>query len=245
MGINEPGRFYDISGVGRLPSVTTILGVISKPGLMNWQAKHGALKALNVMEKLKEKSPFIHDTIRAELGDNFFRDGNSLAAEAADYGTQAHSVIEKILKDDMGAVTVLMDRAPTPVQKAVGSFLRWRDKTKFEVIKTESVVHSKKFGYAGTVDAIGKTVNGITLGDWKTSKRIYAEYSLQTVAYKYAAEEMSGEQIPNVMIFRFGKDGSFEDYTVPAMSHPDLFDRFIDAKRLWEWQRESSRLEAA
>lgn len=245
MDKKDQSRFYDIDGVGRLPSVTTILSVISKPGLMNWQSKHGALKAINVMQKVLEKSSFIHDAIKAELGENFFKDGNSLAAEAADYGSQAHRIIEHVLKEDEASVKALMSEAPEPVHKAVQVFLKWRDREKFELVKAESVVHSKKFGYAGTVDAIGRTVEGVTLLDWKTSKRIYPEYSLQTVAYKYAAEEMTGERINSVMICRFGKDGSFESYTVPVLTHPDLFDRFMDAKRLWEWQREASRLDAA
>lgn len=241
--MKDSSRFYDIDGIGRLPSVTTILSVISKPGLMNWQSKQGALKAINVMQKVLEKSPFIHDAIKAELGESFFRDGNSLAAEAADYGSQAHAIIEGILKGD--GEPWPQPTTPAQVNNAVTSFLRWKERTDFNVIKTESIVFSKKFGYAGTVDAIGKTSDGITLLDWKTSKRIYPEYSLQTIAYKYAAEEMAGERIDNVMICRFGKDGSFESYTVPALQHPNLFDSFMDAKRLWEWQREASRLEAA
>lgn len=246
--MNDPARFYDINGVGRLPSVTTILSVIAKPGLYVWQAKQGSLKALNVMERLKEMSPFLHDSLRKEFGEAFFKDGYHQAAEAADYGKQAHAIIEKILNgtqtlDHWEANEVF--RQPLPVQKAVASFLEWKVRTAFEVIKTESVIWSKKFGYAGTCDAIGRTKDGVTLLDWKTSKRIYPEYKMQTVAYKAAAEEMSGERIEAVMICRFGKDGSFEDYLVPKSQYPDLLDRFIDAKRLWEWQREEERLAAA
>ncbi len=243
--VKDDARFYDIEGVGRLPSVTTILQVISKPALYAWQAKQGSLKARNVMERLKVMAPFLHDSLWAEFGENFFKDGYAQAAEAADYGTQAHAIIEMILKNRADEAAEKMKEAPNQVTQAVGAFLKWRDRTKFEMIKSESVVFSKKFGYAGTADVIGRIKDGVVLGDFKTSKGIYPEYSLQTVAYKYAAEEMTGERIPNVMIYRFGKDGSFEDYTVPQTSHADLIDRFIDAKRLWEWQRESQRLEAA
>lgn len=243
--MKDDARFYDIEGVGRLPSVTTILQVISKPGLYAWQAAQGTRKAKIIMAKLHQMAPLLHDSMIAELGDEFFKDGKEQAAEAADYGTRAHAIIELVLKGDADEAARRMKEAPTQTQQAVGSFLKWRDREKFEPIKTESVLYSKKFGYAGTADVIGKTRNGITLGDWKTSKAIYPEYSLQTVAYKYAAEEMTGEHIPNIVIYRFGKDGGFEDYTVPQISHPDLIDRFIDAKRLWEWQRESQRLEAA
>lgn len=243
--MKDDARFYDIDGVGRLPSVTTILQVISKPALYVWQAKQGSLKARNVMERLKEMSPYLHDSLKKEFGDAFFKDGYAQAAEAADYGTQAHAIIELILKNRADEASEKMKEAPPQVTQAVGAFLKWRDRTKFEMIKSESVVFSKKFKYAGTADVIGKIQGGVVLGDFKTSKGIYPEYSLQTVAYKYAAEEMTGEAIPNIMIYRFGKDGTFEDYTVPQISHPDLFDRFIDAKHLWEWQREAQRLEAA
>lgn len=237
--MQDSARFYDINGVGRLPSVTTILQVIAKPGLYVWQAKQGSLKALNIMERLKEMSPYLHDSLRKEFGEAFFKDGYHQAAEAADYGKQAHSVIEKHLKGEKLEDRVLGE-LPLPVQKAVGSFLAWESRTEFELIKAESVLYSKKFGYAGTCDAIARTKDGVTLFDWKSAKAIWPEYSLQTVAYKYAAEEMSGEIIPNVMICRFGKDGSFEDYIVPKSDHPNLMDRFIDAKRLWEWQQNAN-----
>lgn len=240
----DDARFYDIEGVGRLPSVTTILQVISKPGLYVWQAKQGTLKALNIMERVREMAPYLHDALKKEFGEAFFKDGNTQAAEAADYGKQAHSIIEAFLKNSANEMEE-DPLWPEPVKKAVRSFIEWKKRTEFRLIKAESVVHSKKFKFAGTCDAIGHTKDGITLLDWKTSKRIYPEYSLQTVAYKYAAEEMTNKSIQKVMICRFGKDGSFEDYTVPPMAHPDLFDRFIDAKRLWEWQREAQRLEAA
>lgn len=242
--MKSDARFYDISGVGRLPSVTTILQVISKPGLYVWQAKQGTAKANIVMAKLLRMSPLLHDAMIAELGDDFFKDGAKQAAEAADYGKQAHSIIESILKaaPEEGQSNIwLLEDKPEPVAKAVESFSRWQDRTKFQLIKAESQVFSKKFGYAGTADAIGIVDGVVTLLDWKTSKGIYPEYKLQTVAYKYAAEEMSGEKISRVMICRFGKDGSFEDYEVPQGEHASLFDTFIDAKRLWEWQqRESS-----
>lgn len=228
-------RFYDIDGVGRLPSVTTILSVIAKPALYGWYAKHGSAKALAVMDSLKERSLTLHDAIWEEFGAGFFRNGTSLSEEAADYGKQAHAIIEKILKQ--GDVEWQFPSTPVQVVNAVGAFLAWRERTQFRVIKTESRVYSKKLRYAGTCDAIGETKDGITLIDWKTSRGIYPEYQIQAVAYKYAAEEMSGERIPNAIIYRFGKDGSFSDYTVPPLDHPDLFDRFIDAKRLWEWQR--------
>lgn len=220
--------------------MTTILSVLSKPALYTWHAKHGSAKALAIMDTLKEKSPNLHDLIQAEFGANYFRDGTSLAEEAADYGKQAHAIIEKILQFDPQEYEWLQKDTPEPVQKAVQSFLAWRSRTEFEVMKTESLVYSRKLKFAGTCDVIGRTKNGVTLGDWKTSKAIYPEYLLQVVAYKYAAEEMSGEHIPNAVICRFGKDGSFSDYVVPPMDHPDLFDRFIDAKRLFEWRQKQA-----
>lgn len=241
--MKDEARFYDIEGVGRLPSVTTILSVISKPGLLAWQAKQGTLKALNIMERLKEMAPIVHEAIQKEFGAAFFKDGNAQAAEAADYGKQAHSAIERHLKGEP-----LPEMAP-PAQRSFESFLQWQKTIDFRLIKAECVIHSKRFGYAGTCDAIAETSEGMTLFDWKTGNRTYPDHELQTVAYKYAAEEMAGHNIQNVTICRFGKNGIFDPkkdiHVVPPLTFPDCFDRFIDAKRLWEWQRESQRLEAA
>lgn len=237
-------RFYDIPGVGQLPSVTTILSVIAKPQLYLWQAKQGSLKALNVMERLKEMSPFLHDALRKEFGEAFFKDGYHQAAEAADYGKQAHSIIEGILKRGEKDWQPRPSGVAPQVNNAVDSFLNWQSRVQFKLIKAESQIHHRIHGYAGTCDAIGETKDGVTLCDWKTSSGIWPEYSLQAVAYKYAAEEMSGEKIPNVMICRFGKDGAFEDYVVPKEKHSELFNTFLDAKSLWTWQREAGRSSA-
>ena len=152
--------------------------------------------------------------------------------EAANDGTAAHSTIEKILKK----LPYDLDKLSEKARNAVNLFLDWQKKTDFEVIKSESVVYSKAYQYAGTMDCLAK-VNGKTcLLDWKTSKGIYPEMELQVVAYMRAAEEMSGERIESATIVRFGKtDAAFEVREIPLKDFDRLFAVFLHTYELWKF----------
>ena len=71
----------------------------------------------------------------------------------------------------------------------------------------EKKIYSKKYNYAGTLDLIctTKKSNELTLIDWKTSKAIYDNYIYQTLAYKFAFEEETGEAIKSMKIIRIPK----------------------------------------
>jgi ATP-dependent exoDNAse (exonuclease V) beta subunit len=85
MTFKQSQRFYDIDGE-KYPSVTTILQVIAKPGLMYFYGKHGIEGA----EKKK--------------------------MDAADIGTMAHQAIEKILQGKITSMSQVDQRVNEPVQ---------------------------------------------------------------------------------------------------------------------------------
>jgi len=79
----------------------------------------------------------------------------------------------------------------------------------------ETVVHSKKYLYAGTVDAVaiekqkdeaGNEVVKTLMFDWKTSNAIYENNALQLAAYAIAWEEMYGIKIDAACVVRINKD---------------------------------------
>lgn len=244
MSWKKNSRFYEITKdngfpvtLGSLPSVTTILGAIAKPALYKWYEDKGVKKAFDILAMLKTMSPYIHDAIIGHLPPEFLKSGNDTAAEAADVGTEAHNAIQKILHGQEIHLENLSDKA----RNAVFSFEKWRDGKKMEIIKTESVVYHEEYLYAGTMDALIELDGRITLADWKTSKGIYGEYHLQAVAYKMAVEKMTGNKVPDVRIFRFGKDGSFEHYEIPQDQHGWLFGIFLGVMDTWKWMDANDR----
>lgn len=231
MGFKDEPRYYEIEGVGKLPSVTTILKAMAKPGLYKWYENQGTKKAFEILDKISVMSPFIHQAILKQLPTGFMKAGSDMRDDAAKKGTLAHSVIEKLTKGEKVDLTTYADE----VQNAVGQFKKWRDKHDIEFIKSEAVVHSEIHRYAGTMDALIRLDGVVTLADYKTSKGIFPEYHMQGIAYKKAVEEMTGEQVPDVLILRFGKDGSFDDAIVPPEEHDEIFDTFIHLMPVWKW----------
>jgi len=212
MTFKQSQRFYNIDGE-KYPSVTTILQVIAKPGLMYFYGKHG-------IEGAEEKK-----------------------MEAADIGTLAHQTIEKILKGEIiltqqdiqkiikGDLEPL-SKVEARAEKPVAAFLKWREKVNFKPIKMELTVYSKKFKYAGTLDAVGFIKDKLSIIDFKTSNKIWPEYALQIAAYKSAYEEMTGERVSSRWIIRLDKKKPFFEAKSFRAHNKDMR-AFKHALKLW------------
>ena len=116
-------------------------------------------------------------------------DFRSARDEAADAGTIAHEMIECEIKgkkfDPSKYDKSLVDKA----ENAYLSFLEFKDKVNFEVIKTEVHLVSEKYQYGATPDCIAKINGKVALFDWKTSDAIYPDYLIQIAAYEQAWNE--------------------------------------------------------
>lgn len=240
----DPARFYPIQG-RRLPSVTTILGIIDKSGpLMGWAVKEER-KAIeeamfnvlsgphaNEPEKIwEEVQQFIKGKKKADR----------VLKKAANIGTAAHAYIEwltrKMMKEDPG----LEPEIPQESMIAVESWKDWAKEFTFIPLKTEHMVYSMKYGYAGTLDFYGYVKGKLTVGDYKTGKAIYNEAFLQNTAYRYAASEL-GDHSGDGIILRLPKtldDSEFEHQWVPETD----IQAFLACKKLWEWKRKMQGLE--
>src|SRR5690606_12478737 len=78
-------------------------------------------------------------------------------------------------------------------QKAFGAFLEWVEQTQLVVTHTEMPLVSEKYRFGGTFDALlvrGKR----SMGDWKTSGKVYGEYLAQVAAYGILWEENFPDQ---------------------------------------------------
>lgn len=235
-------RYYEIGGE-KLVSVTTVLSVISKPALYKWYERQGSKKVFEVLAMLKTGAPIVHDWVCEHLPTEFLKGGSDLSKDAAKKGTDAHAWIERALKGEEFPA----DAVPVDARPSYERFLEFRKIQPFEIIKTEAVVHHGVFKYAGTMDALVRYPDGrVVLMDWKTSKSVkYPEYKLQVVAYKEAAEEMTGEKIDAMEIVRFGKEGEpFDpknDWVRVDIKESDyLFNTFIHAMELFKWQSKAA-----
>jgi len=193
--------FRDYNGK-YIPSVTKATGIIDKSGaLMGWTAKMMALYLLAEKEKG-------NDRITEELVNTAKKEYRRLKAEAADIGTEIHQ---------WAADWIDGKKSPMPenekVVNGITAFLKFQKEHKIQWLESERIIYSKKYNFAGILDAVGK-VDGkgdLILIDFKSSNGIYDDMRFQVAGYQIAYEEETGKKIDKRMIIRFGKeDGEFE-----------------------------------
>ena len=242
------GRFYEIEGK-KFPSVTTILGAVGKPQLIKWAASEERKLLSEAAADLYEdtygtpklnRPGYIASLLdRAGKVKAFQR----VSQKAADIGTQVHHRVEYAIRKELG-----QEAGPEPpmTPAAWSSFASWENWRKGVDLKPkycEQTVYSLTNEYAGTLDLIGEVNGRLALLDWKSSKGIYAEYSLQLAAYWKALSEM-GHGTPEIgMIVRLPKTegDSFEVKELHAGEVDGLFDVFLAVKKLWAWSYEHEK----
>jgi ATP-dependent exoDNAse (exonuclease V) beta subunit len=168
----DNGRFYAIPSGERYPSVTTVLG--SQPQkksiLEEWKKRVGLEKA------------------------------ERISTQAALRGTAIHTLMEKYILS--GAIA--NDLVPTK-KHIFNGMKNLLDKNLNVVHAIEAPLYSHRLKLAGRTDLIGQW-NGVTsIIDFKTSGRLKKEewikdYFLQTTAYSIMFEELSGIEVPQIVI---------------------------------------------
>lgn len=181
---------------------TTLCGALAKDFLAPWAAKLAA----EYMAKVTEGSD-------AKRIDEAKRQFKLAADEGARAGKLGHAFVEAKLKkeefeypeDDKDVLVV------DSVAQAFEGFMRdWSP----EIVGIEEILYSKTHNFAGTADFIAKVDGKLVIGDWKTTNTsrynpdgIYPTYFAQLGAYSLAYEEMTGEEVEELMVVNLPKDG--------------------------------------
>jgi hypothetical protein len=229
-------------------SVTSALGSLPKPYLIGWAAKVTAEKAVDdhdivsaMIAKGKEKDAIAHIK-GARFGD---------MSDKADRGTIVHGALEaylagKPMNQENVEEQLKAARVPLNLWKStaamIAGLMDFLYDEEPEVFWSEQTVYSRQHGYAGTPDLVCKMRVGGTLKpvivDVKTSKAIYDEVALQTIAYSRAdfvglddGTEAplvpDGEPIEHGVVVRPKPGGGYEK---AVFTHTDrLFDLFLAA----------------
>lgn len=145
----------------RVPSVTTILGVIDKPALVPWANRMG----------------------RQGI------DTRTYVDELAAVGTLAHYRIECLLTERRPDFTGWTQDQMAKSLHAVVKFREWASDNNVEVIATELPLVSEVHRYGGMIDVLAK-VNGVpAVIDIKTGKAVYDDHRHQVAAYFHLAAQ--------------------------------------------------------
>lgn len=218
----------DARRLGLYPSVTSILGVLAKPGLETWKLNQVALATLRTPKTESESAEYWCNRVR----DVAFEQ----VEQAADLGTMIHGALERA-----------MDGQPYDQELAVyvEPVLAWRETTGIEIVEREIPLVNKVHGFAGTSDVFfryGK--NGIGILDYKTRKTkpgekvtAYDNQAQQLAAYAatYWGEDRIGDVLAaNVFI------STIEPGRMEVVKHTDLakdWEAFKLIAALWRYQK--------
>ena len=195
-------HIYTINGK-KVPSVTGVLRILSKPWLVPWAAKVTTEKMAELL-----KPGVAYDELQIkDMLDQAKRANYTIKTSAGDLGKLVHEYLENFIKGTNPSKLV-HDEA----RNSANRFLDWVNKHKVEFLLSEQMVYSKKHNYCGTLDFVCKVEGKLLLGDIKTSNQIdLIEYPAQVAAYMIAREEEFGDKFDGAVIVRVGKkDAEFE-----------------------------------
>jgi hypothetical protein len=191
-----------------LTGVTTVLGVIAKPALIQWAAN----ETVKYIQENKPKAVkiggvdyILYTTSQlSDLLDKAKSNHRSKATKTADVGTLVHSWCEKFVKGKN-------PKRSKKIGHITDNFVKWANENQVKFLKSELQVYSEKYWYAGTLDLI-LVMNGKRyVADIKTTSGIYDRTPFfQMAGYQIALEEYGMKDIEGRIIIRCGKDGAFE-----------------------------------
>lgn len=185
----------DAFKVGAYRSVTNVLGVLGKPGLVKWQIEQAILSALTLPRKADETD---HQFAARALEDSEVQ-----GRKAAEFGTQLHD----------SAANYLNYRSIPTDERAVRllpPFFRWVETNVDRVIAAERVMVNRECFYAGRLDAAlsmrdgSKAIIDLKTQDVKRGTKgipkpaFYDEWAMQLSAYAHC-------EWPDEVIGPFGR----------------------------------------
>ena len=214
-------RFYVSPTTGeKVPGVTSVLNQLPKPFLQYWAAK---VVAETAVDNLGGWVNLAMNGDRDGAVDYLKRAPGRNTGKAADIGTEAHDIMEKLARGEK------LGRVAPDMKWAVDNFNQFLDAFQPEFLHLEETVWNASPGYAGSFDAIAKIDGETLILDWKTTRSgVHAEVALQMCAYANADYIISpeGDQvelpvIDGAAVFHTRPDGEGWKL-VPVAIDPDV-----------------------
>ena len=234
---------YTLDG-NRIPGVTTVIGILDKPALVNWAAKETAIYADENWAKLSamRSGDRIDEMTKARYNTN---------RKAVVKGNRVHALGERLAHGETVDV-------PLEIRSQVDAYARFLDRWDLTMVATETPVCHTDWAFGGTFDLIAESPRyGRSLMDIKTGSGVYSEVALQLNAYaqcdlRLVASEITGPrggkrtewleapmpQIDTLLVAHVLVD---EVEMVPVKLDPHIFDAFLHLLEVFEsWHKRTS-----
>lgn len=223
---NDKNHRYKVNDKFGIISVTAVTGLLDKPALKFW--------ACNMMEgELLEKNKN-GIKITPEIIAEAKKAHTKKMEKEATSGSLVHEWAEAYILNQI-------EKKPKPempkdprVLNGVIAFLKWVDEHGIKFLASELLLYSKKYKYAGLMDAKALIDKKLCAIDFKTSSGIYPEFFMQVAAYRGADEEETGKKYDETHIIQFDKDtGDF--HSQKAKDHKKDYQSFLGLLKVKKW----------
>lgn len=203
---------YKLADGTRVPSVTTVLGILGKNALIEWAYQCG---------------------LRGE-------DYKAVRDNAADIGTLAHYLIMCHIKGIAPDVSEYSQQDITKAETCTIKYLDWEKEHPITPLMVEEPLVSDQYGFGGTLDCVALLNQEVTLIDFKTSKGIYPDMFYQLAAYHHLISEVGHlpGTVKSCRILRIGKDETqgFEERVLTDLSRQ--WKLFLHCLEIYKIQKE-------
>lgn len=169
---------------GALPSVTTILGLLAKPGLVKWQVEQGIKAAWEVAAGgLLPINMTSDEAVKAT-----YTKSQEYTRYTQEFGVATHWWVNKKLR------AVETNEIPPMIagsEEVADGVLTWLSEHSYDLALTEHRFARTDLGWAGTIDMLGTRVGVPCIIDLKTQQpplTPYLEHALQLAGYDMALE---------------------------------------------------------
>jgi hypothetical protein len=156
----------------RIPSVTTITGLLAKPQLLPWANGLGlkGIEYKKYMDDVANVGTLVHELIQGYF-----------TGEEVDLKEYSQNDIER-------------------ANNSMKSFHNWVSSVEIKPIKNEIKLESDKFG--GTTDMLAEINGELNLVDFKTGNGIYDDYFIQLAGYNLMLKEYKIKKFTIVRVGR-------------------------------------------
>lgn len=151
-----------------------------------------------------------------------------LLKEAGEYGDMVHTLVQNFLEGQ----TQKVNKDQKTILKNLKASTKGWEWDQFEVVLTND-----EHGYGGTCDALATIEGKRALVDFKTSKGVWPEFSLQMAAYEQCVMAYSKEELDIEIVRILHLDKETLSWSVLNIDTTDLFPVFLAAKEVYEWTK--------
>ncbi|MEO6089270.1 MAG: hypothetical protein ABIQ18_39775 [Umezawaea sp.] len=221
----------------KYPGVTSIIDMLPKPFLTFWASK---LAAEWASDNIGAVVQLLVNGQRQAAIDVIKNASRRFVHEAADTGTEVHSLFEKRAR---GQAVGRQHPEMVDYLRHIDAFL---DRYQPRFLHIEDTVWSDTHRFAGSFDWIAEIEGEIVLGDTKTTRSgVHDAVALQLSAYRNADKIITatGEdvEIPAIAahaVFHVRPEGG---KLVPVRADAAVFERFLTMRDVFDWVTEESK----